>query len=514
MQVRRVVLPVLVGLFLMMSLENTRSFGAQRQHAAAAKSSDGGHLGQVHFATSCAPATQPDFDKGVALLHSFQYRAADKQFQTVAAQDPSCAMTYWGQAMTLWHALWEHPNAASLKTGHEDLEKATGAKTPRERAYITAANAFFRDDSQLDYKARTIAYSDAMARVHADYPEDGDAAALYALSLIAIPAQGDTDLANRKHAIAILDKLFAAEPNHPGAAHYLIHACDTPRLASQGLDAARRYAKIAPDSSHALHMPSHIFARLGLWQEMINSNLAAEAAAAEATRAGLGDAHYQTHAMNFLQYAYLQTGQNDKAWQLINALKDVIGITPEELAGEQASFGARYALETHDWKMAAGLDPSSNAEVTWWARAIGAARRGNVSEAKADAAKLDEVTEADAAKADAARRRQQGYDVADQKTVDQLEAEGWLDYAEGRQEDAVTTLRAAADREDRDGPDSITIPAREMLGDLLMEEKRPQAALEAFRLALKESPNRLDSKHGVAVAAQLASANTLAGGSK
>jgi len=509
MQFRRVVLLVLVILFLMASFEGTRFFGAQHEHAGGAVSMGGGHLGQVHFPTSCAPAVQPEFEKGVALLHSFQYSAADQDFKAVAAQDPSCAIAYWGQAMTLWHALWEHPDAASLKTGHEELQKATGARTARERAYIAAASAFFADDPQVDYKARTVAYSDAMAKVYGDYPEDGEAAAFYSLSLISIPAQGDADLANRKQAIAILDKLFAAEPDHPGAAHYLIHACDTPQLASEGLDAARRYAKIAPDSSHALHMPSHIFARLGLWQEMIDSNLAAEAAAAEATKAGLGEAHYQTHAMNFLQYAYLQTAQNDKAFALIDALKDVPGISAAQIADEQALFRARYALETHDWKMAADLDPTSSSEVTWWARTIGAARTGDVAGAQAAVAKLDEATSA--AKT---RSKQQGYDVKDQKTIDQLEAEAWLDFAEGKTDDAVTTLRAAADREDRDGPDSISIPAREMLGDLLMEEKQPQAALEAYRIVLKESPNRLDSKHGVTEAAQLASAQTTAGGSK
>lgn len=509
MRYQRVVLLVLVVLFLMMSLEGARFFGAQHQHAGGAESMGGGHLGQVHFPTSCAPAVQPEFEKGVALLHSFQYSAADQDFKAVAAQDPACAIAYWGQAMTLWHTLWEHPDATSLEHGHQELQKAAGARTARERAYIAAANAFFQDDSQLDYKARTIAYSDAMAKVHAEYPEDGEAAAFYALSLIAIPAQGDADLANRKQAIAILDKLFSAEPDHPGAAHYLIHACDTPQLASEGLDAARRYAKIAPDSSHALHMPSHIFARLGLWQEMINSNLAAEAAAAEATKAGLGDAHYQTHAMNFLQYAYLQTGQNDKAFGLIDALKDVPGISAAELADEQASFRSRYALETHDWKMAAELDPTSNSEVTWWARAIGAARTGDAAQAQASVAKLDELTTVANA-----RNKQQGYDVKDQKTIDQLEADGWVDYAEGKPDDAVSTLRSAADREDRDGVDSISIPAREMLGDLLMEEKQPQAALEAYRVVLKESPNRLDSKHGVTVATQLVSTKTVAAGSK
>jgi tetratricopeptide (TPR) repeat protein len=494
------------ALFLLAALP----FSAQEhQHAGGAVSMGGGHLGEVHFPTSCAPGVQAQFDKGVALLHSFQYAAADQDFKAVAAQDPSCAIAYWGQSMTQWHALWEHPDAASLKTGHDELEKATGAKTPRERAYIAAANAFFQDDPALDYKARTIAYSEAMARVYADYPQDGEAAAFYSLSLIAIPAKGDADLANRTRAIAILNKLFASEPDHPGAAHYLIHACDTPGLASQGLDAARRYAKIAPDSSHALHMPSHIFARLGLWQEMIDSNLAAEAAAAEATRAGLGDAHYQTHAMGFLQYAYLQTGQKEKASELIDALKDVPGISAAELADEQASFRASYALETHDWKMAAQLESTSTWPVTWWARAIGAARIGDATAAQAAVDKLDE-----AVSARSASEPQQGSGAKPEKTIDQLEAGSWLDYAQGKQDDALQTMRAAADRQDRDGVDSITMPAREMLGDLLMELKQPDAALEAYRVVLKESPNRLNALQGAEVAAKLAGTTTVAGGSK
>lgn len=481
----------------------------QHEHAGGAEAASGGHLGQVQFALSCAPAVQPQFEKGVALLHSFQYAASEQAFKAVAAQDPACAMAYWGEAMTLWHGLWERPDAATLKTGHDEAEQAVklGAKTPREQAYIAAAAAFYQDDPKLDYKARATAYSAAMAKVHADYPGDGEAAAFYALSLISVPAEGDADLANRKQAIAILNKLFAAEPDHPGAAHYLIHACDTPELASQGLDAARRYASIAPDSSHALHMPSHIFARLGLWQEMIDSNVAAAAAAAEATRAHTGDEHYQIHAMQFLQYAYLQTGQNEKAWQLVDALKEVPGITAAETEDNQASFRARYALETHDWKVAAALQSTSTWPVTWWARAIGAARSGDAAGARVDVAKLAEST-----KAAKAKNKKQGYDVKDEKNIDQLEAEAWLAYAEGKPDEAVRVLRAAADREDRDGVDSLAMPAREMLGDMLMATKQPQAALEAYRVALKQSPNRLDSVQGAALAAKLAGAPAVTGG--
>jgi tetratricopeptide (TPR) repeat protein len=490
--------------------------GQEHHHAGGAEAAGGGHLGQVHFSTSCAPGVQQTFEKGVALLHSFQYAAADQAFKQVAEQDPNCAIAYWGQAMTLWHALWERPDAATLKTGRDELKKATDLKagTPREREYIGAAAAFYQDDSKpddpkLDYSVRTTAYSAAMGQLHEHYPEDGEAAAFYSLSLISLPAHGDADLANRKKAIAILNKLFAAEPDHPGAAHYLIHACDTPELAPQGLEAARSYARIAPDSSHALHMPSHIFARRGLWQEMIDSNLAAAAAAAEATQAHTGDEHYQIHAMSFLQYAYLQTGQNDKALQLIDKLKEVPGITPGEIEDSQASFRARYALETHDWKMAAGLQSTSTWPVTWWARAIGAARDGGAPGARADIKKLGAAT-ADAK----AKDRKQGYEVKDEKTIVQLEAEAWLIWAEGKNDDALKALRAVADREDSEGVNDLAMPAREMLGDMLIEANQPEAALAAYQTALKESPNRLDSLHGVELAAKATGKGEVAAGIK
>jgi len=489
--------------------------GQEHHHAGGAEAAGGGHLGQVHFPTSCAPGVQQAFEKGVALLHSFQYAAADQAFKRVAAGDPNCAIAYWGQAMTFWHALWERPDAATLKTGYDEIQKASSLKTgtEREREYIAAAAALFQDNPKLDYKSRTTAYSSAMGKLHQHYPEDGEAAAFYALSLIAIPAEGEADLANRKAAIAILNPLFAAEPDHPGAAHYLIHACDTPQLAAQGLAAARRYAQIAPDSSHALHMPSHIFARLGLWQEMINSNLAASAAAAEATKAGTGDAHYQLHALDFLQYAYLQTGQDDKAKQVIDEVKAVPGVTADEVTDRQATFRARYALETHKWKMAAELEPPSGSlyvqMMTWWARAIGAARGGDAAGAQADVKKLD------AASTDSkVQRRKEGYEVKDEKGIDQLEAEAWTTYAEGHKDEGLKALRAAADREDSEGVDDLAIPAREMLGDMLMESRQPEAALAAYRTALKESPNRLNSLQGVKLAEKASGKGELAAARK
>jgi len=487
----------------------------EHHHAGGGEAMGGGHLGEVHFPTSCAPGVQKNFEKGVALLHSFQYSASGQTFQQVADADPSCAMAYWGEAMTLWHALWERPDAAPLKKGHDGLEKAArlDARSARERKYIAAAATFFQDNPKLDYPARAEAYSAAMGKLHAAYPEDGEAAAFYGLSLISIPAHGDADLANRKQAIAVLNQLFAAEPDHPGAAHYLIHACDTPELAPQGLAAARSYAKIAPDSSHALHMPSHIFSRLGLWQESIDSNLAAAAAAEQATKMHLGEAKYQLHALDFLEYAYLQLGRNADAQHVIDEVASVPAASAEEITDHEATFRARYALETHDWKMATDLQAPPGEiykqDNTWWARTIGAARSGDANSARADLEKMIAATTAGHA-----RMKRQGYEDVDKERIDQIETEAWVAYAEGNKDEALKTLRAAADREDREGVGDLGIPAREMLGDMLMESNEPEAALAAYQTALKESPNRLDSRHGVELASKAAGKEQPAGESK
>src|SRR5579864_6659282 len=295
-------------------------------HARRARTQSSG-LGSVSFPISCAPAVQSTFNQGVALLHSFQYQESEQTFTQVAQQDPQCAMAYWGEAMSLYHQLWDWPSADTLKQGLQDTIQAQKlrAQTDRERMYIVSAGVFFQDNANLSRASRVKAYSDWMNRIFTKYPDDVNAGAFYALSLITLQGKKADELANRKQAIDILDKLFAIAPNHPGVAHYLIHAADTPELASQGLVAARKYAKIAPDSSHALHMPSHIFVRLGLWQESIDSNLAAASAAAEATQKHLGEAHYQFHAMDFLDYSYLQMGEESKAQQIVDDLTKVPG---------------------------------------------------------------------------------------------------------------------------------------------------------------------------------------------
>jgi dipeptidyl aminopeptidase/acylaminoacyl peptidase len=466
-------------------------------------------FGKVNFPTSCSAQAQPTIEKGVAQMHSFQYQQVKQTFTEAAQQDPHCAMALWGKAMSLYNQLWDFPSPDTLAEGRGDIEvaqklaNAPNAATNREREYIAAAVAFYNDDSKLTHTARVQAYSAAMAKLHEDNPNDPEGAAFYALSLIAL-AEFDVDAqANRKRAIAILDPLFQAEPENPGPAHYLIHAADTPDLAPQALAAARAYAKIAPDSSHAIHMPSHIFRRLGLWQESIASNLAAGASAAQATEMHMADAHYQFHPMDFLDYSYLQSGQETKARHLVDELKDVPGASADDIKDEQALFSARNALETHHWKEAASLPvsdlPIEKQDTTYLARAIGAARSSDVEGARKDTQKL---VEAITIREDQAKRR--GETVPAGKSVDQREAEAWLAYAEGKPDAAIEELRSAADRQESEHAEPMAQPAREMLGDMFLELKRPADALIAYKAALKIWPNRFDAVYGAARAAQSA----------
>ena len=487
------------------------SFAAGEEHHHAGDAGTAEELGKVSFPTSCSPAVQTSFERAVALLHSFQYEQSGAGFAEVAQKDPECAMAYWGKAMSRYHQLWEHPDAKTLDAGRADIGKAIaiGAKTQREREFIDAAAVFFQDKPGLDYAARAKAYSKAMEQVYLHNPKDIESGAYYALSLIAIPGD-DSDLTNRREAIAILNKFFALEPDHPGLAHYLIHASDTPQLAPLGLQAARRYAKIAPGSAHALHMPSHIFTRLGLWKESIESNIASAAAGAKMTAMHLEGASYQLHAMDYLHYAYLQTGQVAKARQLQDELSSVRGATANRLADSQATFAAEDALEQHHWKQAAALVdeiqngkgkdwPAGAKAVTCWASALGAARSGDAKAAREDIEKLKQA-EAES------RARNKSYATDGSEPIDVQEAEAWLALAESKADVAVKTLGAAAEQEDKKGVDSLTMPAREMLGDMLLELHQPGAALAAFEASLAESPNRFDGFYGAARAAELSGA--------
>jgi tetratricopeptide (TPR) repeat protein len=462
-------------------------------------------LGHVDFPNSCKAEAQPALLKGLALLHSFQYMSSESAFAAAADLDATCAMAQWGKAMALYHQLWDFPGHHTLQEGLANAaaaEKLSATVTPRERGYIAAAVAFYRDDEKLSHVERTTAYSQALAKLHADAPNDVEASSFYALSLVALADLDVEVMPNRKKAIAILQPLFAAHPDNPGVAHYLIHATDRPELASQGLAAARAYAKIAPDSSHALHMPAHIFTRLGLWQESIASNIAASASAAHASEMHEAESHYQTHAMDFLDYAYLQTGQEAKARALAEEEMRVPGSGEGERADHQATVEARNALELQRWKEAANLpipERRRSHDTIYWVRAIGAARSGAVEGARADVKGLAAAVEHRDGESKAA-----GDAVSPDKATDLGEAEAWLAFAEGDSAKAVTWMRAIADREDSKGVESTTMPAREMLADMLLELKRPGEALEAYRVVLQEAPNRFDALLGAAKASQAA----------
>jgi hypothetical protein len=494
-----VFVPVLVLVLTLARAVPPRKDSGPRDAAATAQ------LGQVNFPTSCAAEAQPQIEIGVALLHSFQYQQAGQTFSEAAKRDPKCALAYWGKAMTHYEQLWEFPSGRALKRGAEDIQRAQSlaAPTDRERAYIAAASAFYLADDKLTEAQRVQAFSAALAALHKQSPDDVNAAAFYALSLLALADQQEVDAqANRKAAIAILEPLCHSAPNNPGPAHYLIHATDTAEFAEQGLDAARAYSKIAPDSSHALHMPSHIFVRLGLWQESIASNIAAAASAAKATQEHRSEPHYQFHALDFLNYSYLQSGQESKAREMVRDLENVPGASRKSIAEHQAWLAARNAFELHRWKEAANLPipqvPRESQESTYRVRAIGAAHLGDVAAARENLQKFVEIS------AEEERKSNHHGDKASDKSVRQLEAEAWIAFAEGKADEAIKTLRSAADREDADGVDSLAIPAREMFGDLLLELKRPSDAVTEYRAALKNSPNRFDSLYGAAHAAELA----------
>ena len=462
-------------------------------------------LGKVNFPTSCAAEVQPTIEKGVALLHSFQYTESGKTFADAATRDPKCAMAYWGKAMARFEQLWDFPNDKTLREGRKDIEKAQKLHpgTPREQGFITVAAAFFLNKSKMTHIERTQAYSTALEHFYSENSGDPEIGAFYALSLVSLSYADEPNmLALQKKAVSVLQPLLQQYPNHPGIAHYLIHATDRPELAAQGLEAARRYAAIAPDSAHALHMPSHIFVRLGLWQDSIASNIAANASGAHAAEMHLAEYHYQTHAMDFLNYSYLQSGQEAKAREVIDHMDHVVGATEEQKADHRASLAARTALELHRWKEAAALPvPAMRKDwldTVYWARAIGAARSGDVAGAEGDVKQLTQLV-AEREK----RARKEGYDVPNEKATDLREAEAWLAFAKGKSE-ALQELRAAADRQDKGGGESVIIPAREMLADMLMELKRPAEALAEYRAVLKNSPNRFDALLGAARSSQAA----------
>src|SRR6516225_9388589 len=458
---------------------------------------------EVDFATSCSPAVQHLFKHAVWTLHSFWYPEALKDFTAVTEAEPGCAIGYWGIAMSHWYPLWHPPSPAALKAGSEAVAKATEAptKTAREKDYIAAIAAFYRDNDKLDHRSRAVAYEKAMEQVYLRYPEDREAAVFYALALDTTASSTDKTYANQKKAAEILNRVWKEQPNHPGVVHYLIHSDDSAQFAQAGLDAAICYAKIAPDVPHALHMPSHIFTRLGMWQESIDSNRAAEKASLAYIQTTLGPGGYDgntVHAMDYLEYAYLQTAQDGPAKAVVDELTgfrqtDAANLT---VAYAVAAIPARFVLERRDWSAAASLlAPETGVPIErfpWaeamisFARALGEARTGNITGAQADIAKL-------------------------QSLKDKLTAENntyWANQVQvqGDNAKAVELVRAAADLEATMDKSPVTpspvLPARELLADLLLELNQASAALTEYKEMLRTDPNRFRSVLGEARAAK------------
>ena len=489
--------------------------GAQEAHSHHGEAET---LGVVRFPIACRDLVRPDWTRAVALLHSFGYEEARNAFAAVAQEDPGCGMASWGVAMTYYHPIWAPPTAAELARGRAAAEKAgsLGAKTDRERGYISAIGVFYRDCDRVDHRTRALAYKAAMEELARRYPDDHEASIFYALSLLGTAPSGDATFANQKKAAEILNGLLQKEPQHPGVAHYLIHAFDYPSLAVLALPAARSYAKIAPSSPHALHMPSHIFTRLGLWSESIESNLAsADAARRLAAKAHPGAASFDAlHALDYLEYAYLQRGDEAKARQV---LEEAAGAKtfddPSFAAGYAlAAIPARFALERHRWADAAKLEPPQAdlpwerfvyaPSITYFAQALGSARTGQPERARAALAKLEQIH------AGLVQTPVPGpYDWAAQVESMRLAAAASLAYSEGREDEAIRLARSAADLEDRAGKHPVTpgavLPARELLADTLREMGRPQEALAEYEASLRQAPNRLNSLYGAARSAEL-----------
>ncbi|MGH9751562.1 MAG: tetratricopeptide repeat protein [Blastocatellia bacterium] len=509
-------LAILVALFCVSLIRAQDDHQHQHHHDAPE------NLGQVNFPISCSPSAQKQFNRAAALLHSFWYEEAEKTFTEVTMIDPGCAMGYWGIAMSNYHPLWAAPNPAELKRGSAAVEKAkgAGAKTDRERDYIAAIEAFYKDSDKLDHRARAIAYEKAMEQVYRRYPQDREAAIFYALSLLGTALPTDKSYANQKRAAEILNRVLPAEARHPGVAHYIIHSFDYPALAQLALPAARSYAKIAASSPHALHMPSHIFTRLGLWRESIQSNIASAAAAKNhVAKTHPGAASFdQLHAMDYLEYAYLQGAQDRKAKAVVDELGRISKLDLENFAAAYAfaAIPARYTLERGRWAEAAKLEPHPPGfpwnrfpyaeAIIYFARAMGAARGGDAAAARKDVEKL-------AAIQNALARAKDVY-WADQVEIQRRAAAAWLALAEGDREKALEMMRAAAELEDSTEKHPVTpgaiIPAREMLGSLLIELNQPEQALREFENSLRQAPNRFNGLYGAARAAELSGDRTKA----
>ncbi len=470
-------------------------------------------LGTVSFSVSCSPSTQAPFNRGVALLHDFWYSEAQRQFEAIIKADPTCSMAHWGLAMSQFHQIWNRPGEATRKLAWAEMQKAQTppAKTEREREYIAALSGFFKPGKE-EFQPRIDAYSAAMAKLYKDNPDDVDAGAFYALSLLAAEPMDDTSQTNEHKAMAVLTPLFAKYPDNPGVVHYIIHSCDNPAMAADGLAASDHYGEIAPAGAHAVHMPGHIYARLGMWPQDITSQLASITAAENAEKRGEGGLMDEPHSYDFVTYAYIQSGQDAHSKEAIDNLSAVLtrieampDKSSQHMEGMVPYYRAKlptfYALEMRDWKTAAALEPAQGATpeiatMTYWARTLAAGRLHQSDQAKADLAKYDALIE------EVKKGKHAYYAEGTGPQIERNEMLAWAAFADGKKDDALKHMREAADLQDKVGQAEVDIPAREMLGDMLLELHQPQQALAEYEVSLKLSPNRFNGLYNAGMAAE------------
>lgn len=471
-------------------------------------------FGSVQFAFSGSQSVREDFNLAIALLHSFEYDEAEKVFAKIIDRDPGCAMAYWGVAMANYHPLWTPPSEAELKKGSGAIAIAQSIenKTEKESHYINAAAAFYTDWDKRDHRTRTLRFEKSMEELYKRYPDDKEVAVFYALALNAAADPADKSFHKQKKAGTILESLYNEGMNHPGIVHYTIHTYDAPELADKGLAAARKYASVAPSSAHALHMPSHIFTRLGLWEDCIRSNLASVASAqCYAEAAGIkGHWDEELHGLDYLMYAYLQRGDNNLAKKQWEYLQMMTEIRPAnfKVAYAFAAVPSRFVLENRLWSEAAHL-PFHHANFNWkdfqWQKAIlhftrllGSVHTGKVDAANAELTALKEIHQSLLTQKDTYK--------AMQVAIQAKASEAWIRLKEGKGETALALMREAADMEDKTEKHPVTpcevLPARELLGDMLLHLHRPQEALQAYEQSLKKNPARFNSIYGAAQAAE------------
>jgi tetratricopeptide (TPR) repeat protein len=512
-------IPVVLSLFVALPLGaqsmSGMQMGSAENGAMATPAQMQERLGTVSFPVSCGAGTQVYFDRGVALLHDFWYPEAQRQFERIAKADPGCAMAHWGEAMSVFHQIWERPDPASMKFGWEQMKAAEAlpVKTAREKAYIAALADFYKPGAE-EFPARVEAYSAAMGRLYAIYPHDVDAGAFYALSLLAEKRPDDTTQVQNEKAMVVLRPLFVKYPDNPGVVHYIIHSCDNPAMAPQGLAAANHYGEIAQSGPHAFHMPGHIYARLGMWPQDIAAQEGSIKASQEAEARGESGVMDEPHSYDFLIYAEMQSGQDVRAKEALAASRGVL-----EKIGSMQGGGAAYmtgmipyyrvklagfyALEMRDWKTAEAMEPvegspADDATLAYWVRVLADGHLKEPEKAKTDLAKYDELIAE-------VRKGKDAYEAEGTGVkIERNEMVAWTAFAAGDQAEALRAMGAAADLQDKVGQGEVDIPAREMLGEMLLDFGKPREALAEYAVSLKLSPNRLNGLYGAGRAAEAA----------